>query len=109
MDPAHGEGPLGCLEQVTLAIEGDQVVFIGPDREAPDAPEEVDASEDLEVDVASAADGSAARACSDCGRSSARSGSALDTSNACSPAAGGRAEGDGLSIAERRPHTHVSW
>ena len=44
MDPSLGEGPLGRLDRVTVAIEGDRVVFIGSDRDAPDGSEELDAT-----------------------------------------------------------------
>lgn len=44
MDPRAGEGRLGRMDGGAVAVAGDRVVWVGPDREAPDAPEVVDGS-----------------------------------------------------------------
>lgn len=42
LDPSLGEGPLGRIDGGAVAFAGDRVVWVGPDPEAPDAPEVVD-------------------------------------------------------------------
>ncbi len=39
MDPAVGEGPLGLVEDGAVALVGGRVAWVGPSRDAPDAPE----------------------------------------------------------------------
>lgn len=39
MDPERGDGPLGALHDAAVAFTGDRVTWVGPSREAPDAPD----------------------------------------------------------------------
>lgn len=44
MDPSTGSGPLGRIDRAAVALDGERVVWVGPDAEAPEAAETVDAS-----------------------------------------------------------------
>ncbi|MGW6141752.1 imidazolonepropionase [Streptomyces sp. NPDC055140] len=43
-DPAHGDSPLGLIENAAVVVEGDRIVWVGPQAKAPDA----DATHDAE-------------------------------------------------------------
>lgn len=44
MDPAHGSGPLGLIEDAAIALDGERVAWVGPDASAPEGEHVIDGS-----------------------------------------------------------------